>query len=66
MSLPKLDSYHHHEMTDRLWVVMEMLDSHLTQHPVAKLNKEIQSLIEEAQNKLYQAYLISGSIETEI
>jgi len=60
---PKLDEFHYHEMTDRLSVVMTVVDNNLTQHPVAKLNKDIQKLIDEAQNKLYEAYQLSGKIE---
>ena len=60
---PKLDQFHHHEMTDRLHVVMDMIESNLTQHPVAKLNKDIQNLIDEAHNKLFEAYQLSGKIE---
>jgi len=60
---PKLDEFHYHEMTDRLSVVMMVIDNNLTQHPVAKLNKDIQKLIDEATNKLAEAYQLSGNLE---
>lgn len=66
MSLPKLDKFHYHEMTDRIHVVMMVIDGNLTQHPVAKLNKQIQSLIDQAQDKLFEAYQLSASIEHEM
>jgi hypothetical protein len=60
---PKLDEFHYHEMTDRLSVVMMVIENNLVQHPVAKLNKEIQTLIDEANDKLAEAYQISGNLE---
>lgn len=62
---PKLDTYSYHEMTDRLHVTMVFLHENLTQHPVAKLNKPIQNLIDEAHNKLWEAYQLAGKIEFE-
>ena len=58
---PKLDKFHYHEMLDRLHVVMSMIDDHLQQHPVAKIEIEIKDLISEAQDKLFEAYQIVGS-----
>ena len=55
-----LDQFHYHEALDRLHVVMETIDTHLTQHPVLKLNKDIAVLVEEAQTKLFQAYQLAG------
>jgi hypothetical protein len=62
---PKLDEFHYHEMTDRLNVVMMVIENNLTQHPVAKLNKDIQKLIDEANDKLAEAYQIAGKLEYE-
>lgn len=57
----KLDEYHYHEMLDRLHVVMSMIDDHLQQHHVAKIEIEVKDLISEAQDKLHEAYQIIGS-----
>jgi hypothetical protein len=57
----KLDKYHYHEMLDRLHVVICMIDDHLQQHPVAKVELEIKDLVSEAQDKLAKAYQITGS-----
>lgn len=62
---PKLDELHYHEMTDRLSVVMMVVENNLIQHPVAKLNKEVQSLIDQAHEKLFEAYQLSGRMEFE-
>jgi hypothetical protein len=63
MTKPKLDEFHYHEMTDRLHVIMSMIDDHLVQHPVAKLDKKINKLIDEANDKLAEAYQIAGNLE---
>ena len=65
MPKPKLDEFHYHEMTDRLSLIMSMIDMHLHQHPVAKLNKDVSALIEEAHSKVFEAYQLAGSLEFE-
>lgn len=62
---PELDEFHYHEILDRIHVVNCIIDSHLHQHPVAKLEKEISELIEEAQMKLMEAYQTIGKIRYE-
>ena len=57
----KLDKYHYHEMLDRLHVVMSMIDVHLQQHHVSKIETDVKDLISEAHDKLYQAYQIVGN-----
>lgn len=59
--LPGLDEFHYHELLDRLHVTMSNIDDHLQQHPVAKLNTDIKDLISEAQDKLWEAYQITGN-----
>jgi hypothetical protein len=60
---PELDEFHYHEMLDRLHVIMSMVDVHLQQHPVAKIETEIKDLISHAQDSLWQAYQLTGTIE---
>ena len=59
----ELDKFHYHEMLDRLHVVMSMIDDHLHQHPVAKIETKIKDLISEAQDKLWEAYQLTGNKE---
>lgn len=59
--LPKLDEYHYHEIVDRLHVIMCMIDDHLQQHPVAKVENEASQLISNATDNLWQAYQLLGS-----
>jgi len=58
---PKLDKFHYHEMLDRLHVIQSIIDDHLQQHPVAKIETDVKELISEAQDKLSEAYQIIGS-----
>ena len=58
---PELDEFYYHEMLDRLHVVMSMVDVHLQQHPVAKIEPEIKDLISHAQDSLWQAYQLTGT-----
>jgi len=58
---PELDQFHYHEMLDRLHVIMSMIDDHLQQHPVAKIETEVKDLISQAQDKLWEAYQITGN-----
>jgi len=56
-----LTKEHYHEMTDRLHVVCCMVDDHLIQHPVNKLDKEVAKPIEQALELLAEAYQIAGN-----
>jgi hypothetical protein len=62
MSKPKLTSGHYLEMTDRLHVVSSIVDTHLVQHPVCKLKKEVAEKVEAALNLLFEAYQITGNL----
>ena len=56
----KLTRGDYHEMTDRLHVISCMVNDHLIQHQVNKLDKEINEPIEKALELLFEAYQISG------
>ena len=58
---PELDDLHYHEALDRLHVVISMIDDHLIQHPVFKLETEERRLIEDAQLKMAEAYQRIGN-----
>ena len=59
----ELDDFHYHEALDRLHVIMDTIDNHLIQHSVLKLETEVKELVDEAQNKLWEAYQIIGNIK---
>ena len=52
---------HYHEMADRLFVLTSVIDTHLLQHPVAKLDKKISKNIEKAVELLCEAYMQTGA-----
>ena len=60
-SKPELNSGHYHEALDRLHVICSMIDDHLIQHPVSKLDKEVSQPIEQALDLLSEAYQITGN-----
>jgi hypothetical protein len=51
----KLEKYQYHEMLDRLSVITNIIDTHLQQHPVAKLDTVIKDHISKAVDQLYIA-----------
>jgi hypothetical protein len=59
---PELDEFHYHEMLDRISLILNVIDTHLHQHPVAKLESEVSEKIEEAHLKLWDAYQTIGKI----
>lgn len=54
----KLTKEDYHEMTDRLHVISCVVNDHLIQHQVNKLDKEISKPIEQALDLLHEAYQI--------
>ena len=61
----KLNSGHYLEMMDRLHIIMENINDHLIQHPVAKVDKRIDSLLNKALEELWDAYQITGNLKNE-
>jgi hypothetical protein len=57
---PKLTKEDYHEMTDRIHVISCMVNDHLIQHQVSKLDEEVNEPIEKALELLFEAYQISG------
>ena len=57
---PKLTELHYHEALDRSSIILDTIDRHLIQHPVCKLDKEVSKLVEEAAQKIYEAYQLLG------
>ncbi|MFW6246561.1 MAG: hypothetical protein ACOC22_00095 [bacterium] len=59
----ELDSYHYHEMIDRLYLMGDMIDSFLSNHPVAVHHSKINELITNASKDLAEAYQIAGMLK---
>lgn len=63
---PKLTEFHYHEALDRACIIGDTIDRHLIQHPVCKLDKEVNKLVEEAAMKLFEAYQLIGHRSIEL
>ena len=58
----EINDGHYHEMMDRLYVQMDILDQYLLKHPIGEKHKEISKPIIKAIVALVQAYQITGGI----
>ena len=58
---PNLTSEHYHEFIDRMHIITSNLSTHVIQHPVCKLDKEVCTKVEKAMELLYEAYQLGGS-----
>jgi len=61
----KLNPGHYHEMMDRLHIIMENINDHLIQHPVAKVDKKVNSHLNKALEELWGAYQVTGNLDSE-
>jgi hypothetical protein len=57
-----LDKYHCHEILDRLSVFTDMIDAYALQHPTSKQYPELSDLIEDALDKLLDAYQVAVNL----
>jgi len=60
----ELDSFHYHEMLDRLYVVTSTINDQLLQHPVTFNHKRLYNKIEKALKLLGEAYQMTGYLES--
>jgi len=58
----EINDGHYHEMMDRLYVQMDILDQYLLKHPIGEKHKEISKPIIKAIVSLVQAYQITGGL----
>lgn len=58
----EINDGHYLELMDRLHVVNCTIEDHITTHPLTTSLPEVKKLIEEAQDKLSEAYQIVGSL----
>jgi hypothetical protein len=61
----KLNPGHYHEIMDRLHIIMENINDHLIQHPVAKVDKKVNSHLNKALEELWEAYQVTGNLDSE-
>jgi UDP-2,3-diacylglucosamine pyrophosphatase LpxH len=60
-----LDEFHYHEVMDRTYIIGDIIDQHLMQHPVFKAEKEFAEKIEQVGMLLAEAYQIVGNLSHE-
>lgn len=48
----ELDDYHYHEITDRLWMITDMLDEYVISHPVSLIDKKNKLRLEKTLQEL--------------
>jgi len=60
-----LDKFHYHEALDRVHIIATIIDDHLIQHPVCKIDKTVAKPIEDALVLLAEAYQLIGKIKFE-
>ncbi len=63
MDTSKPDSYHAHEVIDRLHIANCMLDQMFTDHPFVEAHPEVKALIDEAGTKLAEAYQKASEVD---
>jgi len=61
----KLNPGHYLELMDRLHVIMSMVDDHLIQHPLAKVERDIRTHLYTAVDALYDAYQEVSKLDNE-
>ena len=57
-----VDKFHYHEMNDRLYVIVDMINTIIQQHPVYQREQRIQELVNDAVEKLVIAYQLAGGM----
>jgi len=58
----KLDDGYYHEAIDRAYIVANMMEDVLIEHPVFKKHKELRKRVKKAQNLVLEAYQIIGGL----
>jgi hypothetical protein len=63
--MSEINEGHYLEMMDRLHVIMCNINDHCLEHPVAKRDIRIKSLLEKTIEELWDAYQIVGQLDYE-
>ena len=59
----KLDAGYYHEALDRAYIVANMIEDVLVEHPVFEKHKELRKRIKKAQRLILEAYQLVGGLE---
>lgn len=58
-----LDEFYYHEALDRSYIVTDMVDKYLFEHPVVQKHKELKKRIKKAVKLLVESYQLIGGLE---
>jgi hypothetical protein len=64
--IKKLDAGYYHEAIDRAYIVANMMEDVLIEHPVFKKHKELRKRVKTAQKLVLEAYQLVGGLEVEL
>jgi len=59
----KFDKFHYHEALDRAFIVANMVDEYLMEHPVVQKHKELKKKVKKAETLLYDVYQLIGRLD---
>jgi len=63
MKKKKIGKFHYHEALDRSFIVGQMIDSFLINHPVIRKHKKLRKKVERAATLIYDTYQEVGNIK---
>lgn len=61
-----LDEFYYHEALDRSYIVVNMIEDLLIEHPVIKKHKNLKKQVKKAQQLILDAYQEIGGRENEL
>jgi hypothetical protein len=62
----KLDSGYYHEALDRSYIVANMIEDVLIDHPVIEKHKELRKRVKKALNLILETYQLVGGLEVDL
>jgi hypothetical protein len=61
-----LDRFHYHEALDRAYIIGNMINEHLTEHPVIMKHKKLRKLIKVAEQNVMDVYQMIGGLDMKL
>ena len=62
----KLNQGHYIEAIDRAYIIADMIESVLVEHPVIEKHKELRKRVKKAQDLILETYQLIGGIDMEL
>lgn len=61
--MKKLDKYSYHEACDRAYVILELLENSLGEHPVLQQDTDAQAAYTKAHDSMYELYQLLANLD---